>query len=411
MNYRRLLYIALILLGLVVSGYLLFRGLALLSISVPGTIDLCSELLGAGCDEALLSASSKFLGMPLAGWGVVYYITLLGLLILGGLLREDFDLEATVGSMTLAVIGACVSIFLLVNIVAGWVPFCPLCLVLHTINLLLVVVIWWQSRKSAKQLYQGIRAGGIYLLKGRAESHRRARWKVLGFISVALIAIVCYQWIFVEVRLRSADKNVSFKPRQVLYEYTSAIPQDIPIGAGDPRLGSGDLSVHLVVFNSFQCPGCRKFSGTVHQLASRFGDHLTVIFKHFPLGSDCNPKIQKDLHPWSCLAARAAEAAHTQGKFWLYHDSLFATEDKIDRDNLLQIASDVGLNPVRFEEELNMESIRAKVRSDIDLGISLNVDSTPAIFLNGRRVRNLSLQALDLLIKLELERKKSLSTL
>jgi len=409
MNRRRLLYIVLLGLGLVLSGYLLFRGLALMSSRAPDAIDLCSELLGAGCDEALLSTSSRFLGMPLAGWGVVYYVTLVCLMILGGLLRDDFELEATVGSMILAVIGACGSVLMLVNIMAGWVPFCPLCLVIHIINLLLVLVIWWQSGKSAKQLFQAFRAGGIYLLRGQAESPRKARWKVLGFVTAALIAIVFYQWIFVEVKLREAAENAGFDPRRILSEYASAIPQDIPIGTEDPRLGTGDLSVHLVVFNSFQCPGCRKFSGTVHQLASRFDGRLTVVFKHFPLGSACNPKIQSDMHPWSCLAAWAAEAAHKQGKFWPLHDALFATDSEIDKDGLLRIARDIGLDPTSFEDDLKSETIKAKVRSDVDLGISLNVDSTPAVFLNGRRVRNLSLQALDLLIKLEVQREKSSS--
>ena len=291
MNCRRWLYVALLLLGLVVSGYLLFRGLTLLSSGARETIDLCSEILGAGCDEALLSASSNFLGMPLAGWGVVYYVILSSLLILGGFLREDFDLEAAVGSMALALIGACVSLFLLVNIAAGWVPFCPLCLVIHAINQLLVPVIWWQSGKSFRELYQGLLAGLNYLLRGKAESPRKVRLKVLGFVTAALLASLCFQWIFVEVKMRSVVESAVFDPRQVLYEYASVIPQEIPVRVDGPRLGGAALSVHLVVFKSFQCPGCRKFFDTVHRLVSRFEGRLDVVFKYFPLGSVCNPKI------------------------------------------------------------------------------------------------------------------------
>ena len=115
------------------------------------------------------------------------------------------------------------------------------------------------------------------------------------------------------------------------------------------------------------------------------------------------------MHDWSCLAAWAAEAAHEQGKFWPCHDALFSADSEIDKDGLLRIARDIGLDSARFEDDLKSETIKAKVRSDIDLGISLNIDSTPAVFLNGRRVRNLSLQALDLLIKLEVQREKSSS--
>ncbi len=152
MKRRQLLYWILVGLGLIVSGYLLYRGFALMADSAPGTIDLCSVILGTGCDESLLSNSSIFLGIPLAGWGIVYYLTLTILLVLGKILREDFELEAAVGAQIIAVLGACGSVFLLVNIFAGWVPFCPLCLVIHSINLLLVPVIWRMSGRSIKQL-------------------------------------------------------------------------------------------------------------------------------------------------------------------------------------------------------------------------------------------------------------------
>jgi len=198
MKLRRLLYVGLIVLGLVVSGYLLFRTFILLESSAPGAIDLCSEVLGAGCDETLLSPSSWFLKIPLAGWGVIYYMTLLWLMVLGIFLRDDFELDAAVGSLLIVMIAALGSLALAVIILTGKAPFCPLCLVIHAINLALVPVIWLLTKASPRKIFQAVRAGGLYVFRGETRSPREARWKVLGFITTALFVVVLYQWFFIE---------------------------------------------------------------------------------------------------------------------------------------------------------------------------------------------------------------------
>ena len=403
MKRRYLFYMILITLGLILSGYLLFRGFSLMADSAPGTIDLCSAVLGSGCDESLLSDSSIFLGIPLAGWGIVYYLTLTALLVLGNLLHEEFEFDAAVGALVIAVLGACASVYLLINIFAGWVPLCPLCLILHAINLLLVPVIWGISGRSTKQLIEAFLSGVRYVFRGQSESPKKARWKVVGFVLIALFALVLYQWILVEVKLRQGAGRGAFDPDTVLYEYSSMIPQEIPVSTDDPLLGSTDRKVNLVVFSSFECPGCREFVSVIHQLISQYPDKLTVIFKPFPLDSACNPLLLGEMDSIACVAAWAAYAAHLQGKFWPYHDALFAANLYEEENILIRIAQDLGLDMERFEIDRNSPSTKAKVSADIELGIGLNVDSTPAVFLNGRRIRELSLRILEFLIEKEIE--------
>jgi len=403
MTHRNVLYWILVSLGLILSGYLLYRGLALMADSIPGTVDLCSVVLGSGCDESLLSDSSIVLGIPLAGWGIVYYLTLTILLVLGKILREDFELDAAVGALVIAVLGACGNVYLLINIAAGWVPFCPLCLIIHTINLLLVPVIWRMSGHSTKQLSQAFLSGVKYVVSGKSESPKKARWKVVGFVLVALFALVLYQWILVEVKLHQGYGSGSFDPDDVLYEYSSLIPQDIPISPDDPLLGSIELRVNMVVFSSFECPGCREFVSDIHHLVSLYPENLTVIFKPFPLDPACNPLVRGQTDSLACEAAWASEAAHQQGQFWPYHDALFAANLNEEPNIFSRIAQDIGLDLDRFEIDRLSPSTKEKVNADIEMGIHLNVDSTPAVFLNGRRVRNLSLQTLEFLIEKEIE--------
>ena len=88
--------------GVIVSGYLLYRHFAIADVSVQSGADFCSAVFGTGCDEALQSPLAVQLGLPLAGWGLVYYGTLASLLLLGWTIGDTFRFEATTAAFLLA---------------------------------------------------------------------------------------------------------------------------------------------------------------------------------------------------------------------------------------------------------------------------------------------------------------------
>jgi len=403
MKTRRLLFPALVGLGLVISGYLLYRGFVLLKPGVPLSVDLCARIFGTGCDEALRSASSWFLGIPWAGWGVVYYLTLGALALLGAIFREDFELEAAGGSFLLAGAGAIGSLILAGILVTGRVPFCPLCFIINLINLALVPVILRMSGRSLGGMFQAIRAGGAYVLRGKAPSPREARWKTLGFAATALFAVVVYQWVFVEFKILRANQEPPFDAEHALADYEATIAQDLRLGPDDPILGPADSPVRLVVFSNFECPGCRSFSGEIYALAARFNGKIGIVFKYFA-GAACRPGLEADRPSLACLAAWSAEAARLQGKFWPYHDALFALESVEDEKTFSGLARDLNLDIERFETDRRSPAVKNRVWADIEEGRKLEIDATPAVFLQGRRVRDLSSEALAFLIETELAR-------
>ena len=400
---RRSLCLTLISLGLAVSGYLLARTFALMLDQAPDSFDLCSAIFGTGCDAALLSDTSWVLGIPLAGWGVVYSASLLCLLILAWALGEAFEREATLGAVVLAAAGAVGSLYLTAIVLAGRAPLCPLCMVVHGINLLLVPALARLSERTVGQLLQDLRNGGKYVRGGRTDAPREARWKTVGFVTTALVAVVLYQWVLVESERRVHAADGAFDPAQALAAYASTPRQDIPLDPDDPRIGSSDAPVRLVVFSSFQCPGCRAFAQEMRHLADRYVDELTITFKHFPLETACNAAASFDKHPRSCEAAWAAEAAHRQGGFWPFHDALFATSLDASDETINRIALKTGLDLAQFEVDRRSEATLAKVRADCELGNRLGVDATPSLYLNGRRIRRASRRTLELLIDQELK--------
>lgn len=401
MKVKHLIFWLLIALGLVVSGYLLYRQLLLLSHSAAGVIDLCTEILGTGCDETLSSDSSWFLGLPFAGWGIIYYISLACLSVLGFFLKEEFRLEARVGSILLSLAGACGSVILAVIIFTGKASLCPLCLVIHTINLVLVFLIWWRSGLSFLQVLGSVKAGIAYIFKGTAPSPVKARWKVLGFVVVGLLAAVLYQWVYVEAEMAKGSDG-GFNPDAVLAEYAQEPPVQIPIGRDDPMEGDPSAPAQIVVFSNFLCPGCRLLSRELHELVGYFGGNVSVVFKHYA-GLVCLEQGDPLRAPGTCLAAWAAEAAWRQNRFWSFHDLLFMIESDYDEGLLRQLAMEAGLEMGRFEQDWFSPEVREKVARDTNLGQNLGIEGTPMVFLNNKKVSNLSPKILEFLITKILE--------
>lgn len=102
------------------------------------------------------------------------------------------------------------------------------------------------------------------------------------------------------------------------------------------------------------------------------------MFKHLPLPS---------IHKHAMGAAYAAEAARRQGKFWEYHDKLFANQTKLELSDLKQHAQDLNLDMGRFEKDLVDLELKKRVDDDMAEAKGLGVTGTPAFFVNGRMLK------------------------
>jgi len=370
----RWLSLLLAILGFSCSAYLLYRSFILLGGGASDSTDICSIVFGADCDATLMDQATWVLGIPLAGWGVVYYVTLLALLIMALFLRDAFSPQAMLAALLLSLAGLTNSVVLSISMIWGVSPLCPLCLIVHAVNALLVPLVFAATGRRIRELLREFRAGMAYIVGRRAEEPREAAWRVIGFVTVALVAIVAYQWVYVQVVLRQKMAEQEEYSGDPLAEFLSHEAGDIPLSAEDIRRGPADAAATLVVFSDFQCPHCARSANSIRDLQDRYASEMAIVFKHFPLSSACNPTLKTDLHPRSCALAVAAEAAHRQGKFWAFHDEAFASKDTdFDDATIENLAAEAGLDMPKFAADRNSESVREKVQADITLGLKLGV--------------------------------------
>ena len=144
-----------------------------------------------------------------------------------------------------------------------------------------------------------------------------------------------------------------------------------------PSRGAADAPVTVVVFSDFQCPFCARAEATVRDLEAAYPGKIRFVFKNQPL----------PIHEHARLAAKAALAAGEQGKFWEYHDALFAHQKELDRTSLERYAEDLGLDLRRFRADLDGTRLDIAVEADITEAHRLEVKGTPEFFINGRGVQ------------------------
>ncbi len=397
MNRLRVVVVTLLALGMAVSTYLLWRHMVLIGGTSYGTIDVCQTAFGGGCDATLSSSLSIQLGIPLAGWGVVYYVSLVILLGLGWTQGETFETEATVGATFVAMIGAVASVVLTATMLSGSVPLCIACMAVHIINFALVLALKAQSQKTLFGLLGSIKAGTVYLFGGKTADPIASGWKLCGFITAALVGVVVYQFILIQT------SHHAFEAKRLVAEFQATDIDDIPITDVDPIRGPANAKVTMIVFSSFQCPGCQVFTEYTNELIANFNKDVRVVFKHFPISTSCNPDAIIDAHPEGCQIAYAAVAASRQGEFWHFHDELFAHGKVESKKMITHIAEHCDIDIDQFNRDIDEANTIARVKRDIELGIRLGVKATPTVFLNGRRVRELSPEILDTLIRHELD--------
>ncbi len=148
--------------------------------------------------------------------------------------------------------------------------------------------------------------------------------------------------------------------------------------ASGHTLGPPDAPVVIEAYQEFQCPYCRRAAATLAEVIDGYPGQVHLVFRHFPL----------EFHQQSRPAAKGAVAAEQQGRFWDYHDLMMAAaEDGLDKQDILDTAATLRLDPARFKAAMNGDAADAVIDADIAAGKALGVTGVPAFYINGRELR------------------------
>jgi protein-disulfide isomerase len=167
---------------------------------------------------------------------------------------------------------------------------------------------------------------------------------------------------------------------------------------GSPSTGPEDAKVTVVEYADFECPHCRELYESLQGIEAKYSQ-VRFVYKNFPLTT---------IHAWAETAALGARCAYEQSPtaFWKVHDAIFDDQDAISPENvwdkLVSFASQAGLNGDMFKACLSSADAQKAVDAEHAEGVSLGVDSTPTVFVNGRPLAGGDPQTLVQYIEFEL---------
>jgi protein-disulfide isomerase len=151
-------------------------------------------------------------------------------------------------------------------------------------------------------------------------------------------------------------------------------PRQKVADGGHPSKGPADAPVVIVEFSDFQCPYCQRANPVVDQVLKTYGNKIRFVYRHYPLPN----------HPDARPAAEAAACADEQGRFWPYHDQLFANVSRLSAADLKEHGKAAGLDAAQFAACVDSRRFRTKVDTDLKEADEAGVSGTPAFFINGR---------------------------
>src|SRR5688500_2016396 len=221
-------------------------------------------------------------------------------------------------------------------------------------------------------------------------------------ILVVLAAVVAVAWSLKESAVSKPPSPApgAAAPGSSASPATTA-SRSIPPGAEPPNaVGPATAVVTLEEFGDFQCPPCGLLHPVLKTMKQEFGDKIRVIYREYPLVPS---------HPHALSAARAAEAAGQQGKFFEMHDEILEKQQRWDkafdaRPIFEGYAQKIGLNMEKYRQDVTSEAVEQRIFLDGKRAHALGVQGTPTVFMNGREVpfESLAPEKLRVLINVEL---------
>lgn len=230
---------------------------------------------------------------------------------------------------------------------------------------------------------------------------------ITSLLSLIIVAIFFY---FLKIEISSRFKNKYSGESEVINNINNEYitndpfitrgPGFVPqlmgpvISKDDPSMGNIDSKVIIVYYSDFDCSFCRQQEEVLKKTINNFGNDIRFIWKDYP---------DKDISSDSYRAAVAGRCANEQGKFWEYHDLLFAL-DKYNENDASKFARDLSLNMALFEDCLNDKEIRENINSNIEEANALDINGVPFTFINNHEIMGGSEQGeIEEIINLELK--------
>ena len=333
----------------------------------------CSINEFVDCDGAARSTVSQFWGIPLAYWGIFFYLTVLFLTVVDWfkkfrllkfleVFKNPMSYVSTLGTVAFAcsMVLAGLSVFKIHKL-------CILCFITYFIDLFIALV---ASSGELKKLVEAFKTTFVDFIAG-AKQYTKT-FVVLVIMATAFLVYSGTTYNFVpHVKKQKAIlkyRDIKFNPYRV---------KGNVLGAED-----GDVVIEL--YSDYVCPICYMENIMLHEAVKDFSN-IKIVHHNVPFDKECNPYISINMHPNACFMAKGAIAAGKQGNYWEMSSLLYENQPK-NIEQMLKLADQLGFDKDKFINDLESEATANEIEVELKKSDDLQIDSTPTIFINGDEI-------------------------
>ncbi|HTI38408.1 MAG TPA: vitamin K epoxide reductase family protein [Vicinamibacterales bacterium] len=356
----------------------------------PDYTSFCDVNATVSCRQAYLSRYGSIGGVPVALGGVAFFVLVL-LLVWGSRGKSRIGDSAPAYIFSLSTLALAAVLYLAYASFFVLKEVCPLCVTTY------------------------VAVAGIFMISGGASSVPLSSLPRRGMRDLGALVSSPVPLIVALLFAGGTASAVAFFPRPEERPVVTveALPQDQRSELErwwdlqpkmDMPYSNDGAKVLLIKFNDYQCPPCRATYFAYEPVIEKYKDRpkdFKYLLKHFPLDPKCNGSVANLVHPAACDAAAAAVMAESKGAFDKLTDWFFMHQDQLSPTTVRTAAKDVaGITDFDAQYPKAIQ----RVKTEAATGGALGVNSTPAFFLNGRRITALPPNALDALIELEIKK-------
>lgn len=196
------------------------------------------------------------------------------------------------------------------------------------------------------------------------------------FFAPLIITLGIISLVFFYLFTRLSAPPLSPSTEEKTNESSNQIFTEPTISLADPSLGPAQAKVTIVEFADYRCPHCSLVNLELKKILQTYPNHVRLVWKDFPFLPPLDVTWQ---------AHEAARCAEKQKKFWEFHDVIYANQDNLQKDQILNIAKTLNLNITQFSQCLDSEETKPLIIKSSEEGKTLGVDGAPFFFVNGKK--------------------------
>lgn len=322
------------------------------------------------CDGAARTTLSQFLGIPLAYWGLFFYITVLFLTFVDKLKGLKFLKFLEVFKNPIAYIGALGALSFVISIILATLSIfkihklCVLCFVTYFIDLAIALI---ATDGMFKNIIKSFKTTFFDVIDGA-----KKYTKTCIVLIILAASFLCYSGITLNFVPHIKQRNAILKYRKIKYN---------PYRVKGNLLGHENADVVIELYSDYVCPLCYIHNIMLHQAAKEF-TNIKVIHHNYPFDRVCNPYISQTMHPNACFMSKAALAAQKQNNYWEMSSLLYENQPK-NMDELLKLSDELGFDKDKFISDFDSEKLSKELSKELNDATELNIDATPTMYING----------------------------